>query len=85
MEKKTDDWWAKLGKPQYGGELTVRIHTDINIFDPYYTTKEEKGGTGIGLYMSRMIVEDSLGGRFLLLSGQNDTTFRIELSMENMA
>jgi len=37
MEKKTDNWWAKLGKPQYGGEMTLRIHTDINIFDPYYT------------------------------------------------
>lgn len=52
------------------------------IFDPYFTTKEEKGGTGIGLYMSRMIVEDSLGGRLLLLPGQAATTFRIELSME---
>ena len=37
MEKKTQNWWDKLGKPQYGGELTVRINTDINIFDPYYT------------------------------------------------
>ncbi len=57
----------------------------LKIFNPYYTTKEEKGGTGIGLYMSRMIVEDSLDGRLLLLSGQNNTTFRIELSMENKA
>ena len=37
MEKKTQNWWDKLGKPQYGGEMTIRIHTDINIFDPYYT------------------------------------------------
>jgi signal transduction histidine kinase len=54
----------------------------LKIFDPYYTTKEETGGTGIGLYMSRMIVEDSLGGRLLLLPNQESTTFRIELSME---
>jgi signal transduction histidine kinase len=52
------------------------------IFDPYYTTKEEQGGTGIGLYMSRMIVEDSLGGRLLLAQNQKATTFRVELSME---
>ena len=65
--------------------IGITADVALRIFDPYYTTKEEKGGTGIGLYMSRMIVEDSLGGRFLLLSGQNDTTFRIELSMENMA
>ncbi|MFZ4854897.1 MAG: sensor histidine kinase [Desulfuromonadaceae bacterium] len=57
----------------------------LNIFDPYFTTKEESGGTGIGLYMSRMIVEDSLGGRLMLLSNQDPTTFRIELSMETPA
>ena len=63
------------------------IATDValKIFDPYYTTKEETGGTGISLYMSRMIVEDSLGGRLLLLPNQESTTFRIELSMETPA
>lgn len=53
------------------------------IFDPYFTTKEDTGGTGIGLYMSRMIVEDSLGGRIFLLPDATATTFRMELSMES--
>ena len=60
------------------------IRADIahRIFDPYFTTKEESGGTGIGLYMSRMIVEDSLGGRLGLAQGLGGTIFRIELLPE---
>lgn len=34
-----------------------------HIFDPYFTTKENVGGTGLGLYISRQIVEERLGGQ----------------------
>lgn len=51
------------------------------IFNPYFTTKEENGGTGIGLYMSRMIVEDSLDGQLDLIQGLPTAIFRIELPL----
>jgi len=53
------------------------------IFDPYYTTKQDSGGSGIGLYMSRMIVEDSFKGRLNLVGGLAGANFRIEMPLED--
>lgn len=52
------------------------------IFAHYFTTKEKSGGTGIGLYMSRMIIEDHLEGHLRLMQGHEGATFRIELPLE---
>jgi peptide/nickel transport system substrate-binding protein len=35
MQKKTEKWWDKLGKPEYGGEIVVRASRNIENFDPY--------------------------------------------------
>jgi len=55
------------------------------IFDPYFTTKDESEGTGIGLYISRMIVEDRLDGRLFLIESPNGAIFRIELPLRNQS
>ena len=49
------------------------------LFEPYFTTKEEGQGTGIGLYMSRLIIEESMGGKLTFTSKPGETVFRIEL------
>jgi signal transduction histidine kinase len=52
------------------------------VFDPYFTSKAADKGTGIGLYMSRLIIEESMGGTLGFTSGPEGTVFRMEIPRE---
>ncbi|MGD9786547.1 MAG: sensor histidine kinase [Sulfuricellaceae bacterium] len=45
------------------------------IFDPYFTTREK--GTGIGLYMTKMIVEKNLDGKILVQNTDQGAKFTL--------
>ena len=49
------------------------------IFEPYFTTKEEGKGTGVGLYMSKIIIEQNMRGRLFFESLNEGTRFIVEL------
>jgi PAS domain S-box-containing protein len=49
------------------------------IFDPYFTTKGPQQGTGIGLFMSKVIIENKMGGRLSVHNTENGAEFRIEV------
>lgn len=49
------------------------------IFEPYFTTKAPGKGTGIGLFMSRAIIEKSMDGKLTARNTNGGAEFRIEV------
>jgi signal transduction histidine kinase len=49
------------------------------IFDSYFTTKGEESGTGIGLYMSKQIVEENLHGKISVSNTDNGARFSVRV------
>lgn len=53
-----------------------------NVFDPYFTTKHSSMGTGLGLFMSKMIIEQSLNGTMQLNRLKDGICFNITIPLE---
>ena len=55
------------------GEILDRV------FEPYFTTKGPSQGTGVGLYMSKVIVEEHMEGSLSVKNGEDGAVFTIAL------
>jgi len=51
------------------------------IFDPYFTTKAETGGTGLGLYMSKIIIEEHMQGSLTAANTEGGTRFSVRVPL----
>lgn len=49
------------------------------VFDPYFTTKEQEKGTGIGLYMTKEIIKKRFGGDIFAENRDGGACFIIQI------
>ena len=85
---KTDKWINVRVMPVANGEVVMAledngggIRSDIllRIFEPYYTTKGPSGGTGMGLYIAKLIIEKSFHGSISVENGEFGARFLLRI------
>ncbi len=74
-EEKGDSLFIKISNN--GGNIADEVIDDI--FNPYFSTKEERNGVGLSLYIVKMIIEFHLKGK---VSVKNLDNSRVEFSIK---
>jgi len=76
---KTEHEKAILSIHDNGGGIEEK--EPDRIFEPYYTTKFKHEGTGLGLYMAKLLTENSMGGYLRVKNSDNGALFEIGLPL----
>jgi signal transduction histidine kinase len=88
VENKIDNPWIKIALTKEDKKVIITIEDNgggvpqnilPKIFEPYFTTKHQSKGTGLGLHMSYKIITESLHGDLYVKNSQNGAKFFIEL------
>jgi len=88
VEKNIQDPYIKVNTYTEKGKLVLTVSDngggipeDIidKVFDPYFSTKLDKNGTGIGLYMSKTIVDDHCKGELSVSNNEEGAVFKLSL------
>ncbi len=57
----------------------IKPHLLERVFEPYFTTKHAKQGTGIGLYMTKVIIENNMQGFVNVQNTEKGALFTIKI------
>ena len=86
LEKKIEDPQIKIQTKQIQTHIKILISDNAGgisnsiihkIFEPYFTTKDSYNGTGLGLYMSKIIVEENMLGQLSVKNTKDGVQFII--------
>ena len=86
IEKKIENPYIKIRAQEEVNHIILTIEDNGGgvlvepkgkIFEPYFTTKENSNGTGIGLYMSKIIVEKNMKGKLRVKNTKEGAKFAI--------
>ncbi len=89
LEQKTQTPYIKIKMYQKNNTAILEISDNAGgiaqavqerIFEPYFSTKTKKDGTGLGLYMSKTIIEEHCGGTLSVTNDEKGAVFCIDLN-----
>jgi len=89
LEKQTKNAKIEITTHDLEENITIEIYDNgggidkeniDSIFEPYYSTKKKKNGTGIGLYMSKIIVQNNHKGKIYATNKKDGISFFIILN-----
>ncbi|MFT7003079.1 MAG: PAS domain S-box-containing protein [Sulfurimonas sp.] len=75
-----DDKYVNTEICDNGGGIDANILDKV--FDPYFSTKGDLNGTGLGLYMSKVIIENHLNGTLDVKNNDKGACFIVRLLKE---
>jgi two-component system, NtrC family, C4-dicarboxylate transport sensor histidine kinase DctB len=75
-----DDTYTALKISDNGNKIDEEIISKI--FEPYFSTKDAKNGTGLGLYMSKTIISKHHKGKIYANNENSAVSFIIELPLD---
>ena len=87
-ERKIENPKVTISLCSEGGSAVITIADNAGgipeeiigkVFDPYFSTKGPQVGTGIGLFMSKSIIEKNMGGRLSVRNTAQGAELRIEV------
>ena len=89
-DQSPNERWIEIRLKELNDFLLIEIEDNAlgisedvidKVFEMYFTTKKQKEGTGLGLYISKLIIETKLNGSIQVFNTQKGARFEIKIPL----